>query len=253
MPAVRRETGEAVALHRAGLTVPKERLVLFDIDGTILLSGGAGRRAILAALADETGHTDDVDQIQFGGKTDPQIAFELLDAIGHPDPSNPTRIEAILARYVAHLERELARFGHLAELMPGIVRLLDRLEADDRIVLGLLTGNVSVGAAIKLKAVSLDPARFVVAAYGSDHAERSALPSIASERARAHFGRAPQGKDVVIIGDTPADVTCGLGIGATSIAVATGGFTEDDLLAAGAHHVFADLSDTDRVHSAIVG
>ncbi|MEO8449946.1 MAG: HAD family hydrolase [Gemmatimonadota bacterium] len=230
----------------------KERLVLFDIDGTLLLSAGAGRRAILAALVDEIGHATGVDQIHFGGKTDPQIAFELLDAAGHPDRSNPVRIEALLARYLTHLDRELARYGHLAEVMPGILPLLDRLEADERIVLGLLTGNVSRGAAMKLRAVSLDPERFVVGAYGSDHAARSELPAIAAERARAHFGRAPRGKEVIIIGDTPADVTCGLGIGATSIAVATGGFTAADLEAAGAHHVFVDLSDTARVHSAIV-
>jgi phosphoglycolate phosphatase-like HAD superfamily hydrolase len=232
--------------------VAKERLVLFDIDGTLLLSGGAGRRAILAAFADEIGHANGVDHIQFGGKTDPQIAFEMLDAIGHPDRSNPERIQALLTRYVTHLGRELALYGHLSEVMPGILPLLDRLEADERIVLGLLTGNVSLGAAMKLRAVSLDPDRFVVGAFGSDHAARSELPSIAAERARAHFGRAPRGREVVIIGDTPADVTCGLAIGATSIAVATGGFTAEDLEAAGAHHVFRDLSDTARVHSAIV-
>ena len=125
VPAVRRETGgdppASLPPVGRGLIVAKERLVLFDIDGTLLLSGGAGRRAILAALADEIGHANGVDHIQFGGKTDPQIVFEMLDAIGHPDRSNPERVEALLTRYVSHLSRELALYGHQAEVMPGIL------------------------------------------------------------------------------------------------------------------------------------
>lgn len=229
-------------------------LVLFDIDGTLLLSGGAGRRAIHAALADETGiRPDVVDHIRFDGKTDPQIVGELLDAAGHPAPHAPDRVDRVLERYLFHLEADLAVTAHQATVMPGVFPLLQALGSDERVVLGLLTGNVSRGAAIKLRAVSIEPDQFRVGAYGSDHAVRAALPPIAAERAEPLFGRRPAGSEIVIIGDTPADVTCGQSVGARSVGVATGSFRPADLSRAGAHHVFDDLSDTARVAAAILG
>jgi phosphoglycolate phosphatase-like HAD superfamily hydrolase len=158
----------------------------------------------------------------------------------------------VLDRYVACLESELERSGHLSCLMPGIPALLDALEAEPSVLLGLLTGNVVPGARLKLRAVGLDPDRFVVGAYGSDHAERGALPPIAAQRAEPHFGRVPSGTEVVIIGDTPADVSCGACIGARAVAVATGEFGVAELEATGAHAVFADFSDLQRVREVIL-
>lgn len=230
------------------------RLVLFDIDGTLLLSGGAGRRAILAAVTDEAGiGPDDVDRVRFDGKTDPQIVTELFEAAGHAERPGPDRIERVLDRYLYHLEQDLARSADRATVMPGVRPLLESLGGDDRIVVGLLTGNVTRGAMLKLQAVRIRSDQFRVGAYGSDHSVRSELPAIAVERARPIFGRRPVGDEVVIIGDTPADVTCGRGVGARSIGVATGSFSTDSLASAGADHVFADLSDTAAVHAAIVG
>ena len=228
------------------------KLVLFDIDGTLLLSAGAGRRAILAALAERVADLTAMAGIRFDGKTDPQIVRELLAAAGQESPSDPARVAAVLERYVSHLELELAMHGHRSRLMPGIPELLDALEAEQGVVLGLLTGNVVTGARLKLKAAGLDPDRFVVGAFGSDHSERVELPPIAVRRAEPYFGRAPSGAEVVIIGDTPADVSCGTCIGARSIAVATGGFSVAELRAAGAHAVFADLSDLPRAREAIL-
>jgi phosphoglycolate phosphatase-like HAD superfamily hydrolase len=228
------------------------RLVLFDIDGTILLTAGAGRRAITAALAEYVGDPVPFEQIRFDGKTDPQIVGELLAAAGDPGPHDRAHVWALCERYVALLERELAATTG-TRLMPGFPGILDRLEAEAGVVLGLLTGNLERGAALKLRAAGIDPGRFKVGAYGSDAAHRPELPPIAARRAEPFFGRTPVGGEVVIIGDTPADVACGAGIGARAVAVATGSYTVAELAACGAHAVFADLGDTDRALEAILG
>ena len=230
----------------------KSRLVLFDIDGTILLTAGAGRRAITTALHEAVGPADAFAEVRFDGKTDPQIVGELLAAAGHMGPHEAERIEALCRRYVTLLERELAEPAGATRLMPGVQPLLEALEAHDEVLLGLLTGNVAEGAALKLRAGGIDPARFAVGAYGSDAAHRPDLPAIAAERASPLFGRVPRGHEVVIIGDTPADVACGAPIGARAIAVATGGYSVGDLAVCGAHAVFPDLSDTARVLAAIL-
>ena len=228
------------------------RLILFDIDGTILLTAGAGRRAILAALAEEVSYTEAFEQVRFDGKTDPQIVVELLAVAGDPDPREPARVAAVCRRYVAHLAAELERPTTRTRVMPGVAPLLDRLERE-RVVVGLLTGNVVEGAALKLRSGGIDPGRFRVGAYGSDAAHRPALPAIAARRAEPFFGRVPSGHDVVIIGDTPADIHCGQGISARAIGVATGGYSLADLEGCGPYAVFEDLSDTDRVLETILG
>jgi phosphoglycolate phosphatase-like HAD superfamily hydrolase len=230
-----------------------KKLVLFDIDGTILLTSGAGGRAIIAATIEEIGETRDLSGIRFDGKTDPQIVSELLAAAGHDAPHPPERISSICRRYVELLAVELERPTTRTSVMPGIPPLLDRLEAETGVMLGLLTGNLARGAALKLRSGGLDPARFRVGAYGSDASDRRELPPIATRRAAEYFGRVPSGAEVVIIGDTPADVACGECIDARAVAVATGGYSLTDLSACRPHAVFQDLSDTDRVIDAILG
>jgi phosphoglycolate phosphatase-like HAD superfamily hydrolase len=229
------------------------KLVLFDIDGTILLTAGAGRRAIVAALAEAVGPMPAFERIRFDGKTDPQIVAEMLEAAGQPEPREPARVRALCERYVGLLQRELERPTTRTTVMPGIHALLERLEAEPGVVLGLLTGNVAQGAALKLRSGGIAPERFLVGAYGSDAAHRPDLPPIAARRAEAIFGRVPRGAEVVIIGDTPADVACGAGIEARALAVATGAFSVSDLEVCGAHAVFLDLSETDAVLDAILG
>ncbi|HSN14318.1 MAG TPA: HAD family hydrolase [Anaeromyxobacteraceae bacterium] len=228
-----------------------ERLVLFDIDGTILLTAGAGRRAVTRAVAEHFPLTDEALRVRFDGKTDPLIVMELLDASGHPDPRDPRIIADVCERYVDYLEEELTRTRDTT-LLPGIVPLLEALDGHPAVVIGLLTGNVVRGARLKLASAGLDPDRFVVGAYGSDSHHRPDLPAIAASRAAPIMGRVPSGADVIIIGDTPADVTCGAGIGARPVAVATGSYRAEQLHAAGAAAVFEDLSDTARVVEAIL-
>ena len=132
-------------------------------------------------------------------------------------------------------------------MYPGVLELLAALERRSDCVLGLLTGNVAEGARLKLRSAGIDIARFRVGAFGSDHGERRALPAIAQRRIREVLGLELAGHDVVIMGDTPADVTCGRGIGARAIAVATVSYSVPDLIAAGAYTAFADFSDTAAV------
>ncbi len=228
------------------------RLVLFDIDGTLLLTAGAGRRAITRALAELVGDVTAFERVRFDGKTDPQIVAELLVAAADPDPGNPERIAQVCTRYTELLEVELGHPRTRISVMPGVHPELARLEEEPDVVLGLLTGNLARGAALKLAAAGLAPDRFRVGAYGSDSGRRPDLPAIAASRAEAIMGRVPSGDEVVIIGDTPADVACGAGICARAVAVATGSYSVDELVECGPHAVFADLSDTDRVLTAIL-
>jgi phosphoglycolate phosphatase len=227
------------------------KLVLFDIDGTILLTAGAGKRAIHRALREVYGATGPEDH-RFDGKTDPQIVRELMRIVGHEDDHIDSRMSELLARYVGYLHEELGATPDAVRVMPGIHELLDALDQRDDVVLGLLTGNLVDGARAKLTAAGIDPSRFVVGAYGSDHETRSQLPAVALARARRELGFDIEGPDVVVIGDTPADLSCGRGIGARAIGVATGHYTVDDLASHQPAAVFRDLSSTAEVVDAIL-
>jgi phosphoglycolate phosphatase len=228
------------------------KLVLFDIDGTLLSSGGAGRRAIRRALMEVFGATGP-EEHWFDGKTDPQIVRELMRIVGHPDDHIDRRMDALFRRYVAYLEAELGvarRAG--ARALPGVPALLDALERESGVALGLLTGNLVEGARVKLRAVGIDPSRFRVGAFGSDHERREELPAIAQRRAREVLGLELTGDSIYLVGDTPSDIHCGRGIGARAIGVATGRYPPDALAACGARAVFRDLAETAAVVSAIL-
>ncbi len=228
-----------------------KKLVLFDIDGTLLWSDGAGRSAIREALLAEMGTTGPIDGFRFDGKTDPQIVQQLLSAVGHPDAESETHISKVCKRYTSLLASELVAEDRQIKVFDGVSELLDLLDDRDDAVLGLLTGNVEVGAVLKLRAAGIDPERFVVGAYGSDAAHRPDLPGIAARRAGDVLGETPRGDQVVIIGDTPADVTCGTEIGARAIAVATGSYSVSDLATAGAFATFSSFADPAPVVEAI--
>ena len=230
------------------------RLVLFDIDGTILLTDGAGRRAIGRALFDLMGTTGPVGDHRFDGKTDPQIVRELLALAGHAAAEIPERVRAVCDRYLELLEGELAGPTQ-TRVMAGVRDLLAALvapEANGAVLVGLLTGNLERGATLKLQSAGIDPSRFAVGAYGSDAPDRPELPAIARRRAESLTGRAIAGGNVIVIGDTPDDVACARPIGARTVAVATGRYDVSALAAAGATHVFADLSDTAAVMDALL-
>ncbi len=207
-----------------------ERLILFDIDGTLLSAGGAPRRAFRRALVEHFGTDGAAASDDFSGKTDPQIVYELMTAAGFEDDHIAERIAAVFEHYLAGLAAELRdETGH--HLFPGVTELLPRLADDPRVVVGLVTGNVEEGAKLKLAHFGLWEL-FPVGAFGSDERARDRLPPIAIERAWRLTGRAFKAEEVVIVGDTPADVRCARASGALAVAVATGIPSRETLIAA---------------------
>jgi phosphoglycolate phosphatase-like HAD superfamily hydrolase len=227
------------------------RLVLFDIDGTLLSARGAGRRALELALRDVFGTAGPIERYDFHGSTDLQIVRDLLGAAGIPGPQIAAGEGRLFARYAERLEAEMTA-GEGVAVYPGVHVLVEGLGGLEGCVVGLCTGNVEAGARIKLRPTGLLPS-FRLGAYGSDHADRRRLPPLAAARAEALVGRAFRGADLVVIGDTPRDIDCARAFGAASIAVATGRHTVSELEAHDPDHVFADLADTEHVLAAIFG
>ena len=228
-----------------------KRLVLFDIDGTLLSAGGAGARAVRDAMLEVYGETGQIGGYNMGGRTDPQIVRELLTAVGYSVEDVEARLDALWERYIENLRREIGQARITP--FPGVPQLLDRLErSGDPTVLGLLTGNVMEGARLKVDAAGLGFDRFRVGAYGSDHWQRPELPAVAARRAREATGIDFEGKEIVIVGDTPFDISCGAHLGVRTIATATGTHSAEDLASHGPDYLFDDLSDVDAVWRAIM-
>lgn len=233
------------------MKVPRIR-VFFDIDGTLLLTDGAGRVALRAALEAVYGTSGPLDGYYFHGKTDPQIVMELMTGAGFGVDEIRSRLPAVFAAYVERLKRELdmRRGSGKILLLPGVLALLDDLERRDDVVLGLLTGNLEEGARLKLAAAQLRWV-FDVGAYGSDADERTDIARIAVDRCRSRWGEGSPGA-VVVVGDTPEDIACARAVGGFALAVATGRHMVPELEEAGADVVFADLSDTRTVVARIL-
>ncbi|MEO8349226.1 MAG: HAD family hydrolase [Acidobacteriota bacterium] len=224
------------------------RLVLFDVDGTLLSAGRAARDSILAALAEVLGWEGPSDGNDFSGKTDPQILRELvMDSVGRP--RFEAALEAVLDRYVEELSRRLS--PEAVVVKPGVPALLNRLADEPRVTLGLLTGNIARGARLKLEPTGLNR-YFRFGAFGDDSADRYCLPAIAVARAREATGRHFDGGSVVIIGDSVHDVACGRSLGARAIAVATGPTPAERLHAERPDAFFADFSDVEAAREAIL-
>ena len=190
-----------------------------------------------------------MDDHPFAGKTDPQIAREVLGAAGIAEREIEAGLPALFDAYLTRLHLGLGAEEDAPRVLPGVVKLLDALDGHGRVVLGLLTGNLARGAELKLEAAGLD-GRFAFGAYGSDSAHRPDLPSFAVARARASGVRV---ESLVVVGDTPLDVACGRAAGARTVAVATGGFGVADLTACGADVVLRDFEDTTRTLAALLG
>jgi phosphoglycolate phosphatase len=220
------------------------KLVLFDIDGTLVLTGGAGLRAMTRACDELLHHPDALDGIPVAGRTDWSILHDALDRIGHE--FDDELFASLRTRYLQYLAEEIEKPGRgVKGVMPGIRELLDELQTRDDVFLGLLTGNFADGARIKLQHFDLWH-YFRCGAFGDDAADRNALVPFAVTRARECGVPEPVPHDVIVVGDTPHDVACALVAGAVPVAVATGGFTVDQLRASGADLVFSDLSDRTR-------
>jgi phosphoglycolate phosphatase len=228
------------------------KLILFDIDGTLLNTQGAGARAFRRAMLEVYQETGPIDDYEFHGRTDPQIARDLLRMAGLEDAEIDRGLDALWAAYLRELEIELDRSGNGTHVLAGVPPLLDALHGTGQHLVALLTGNIEPGARLKLGSAGLW-GRFDLGAYGSDHERRDRLPAVAVRRARDRVGIDFAGRDIVIIGDTPFDVSCGRSLGVWAVAVATGKHTTRELADAGADVVLADLVDTDRVIAAIEG
>jgi phosphoglycolate phosphatase-like HAD superfamily hydrolase len=224
------------------------RLVLFDVDGTLLSAGRAARESILAALTSVLGWNGSGEGNDFSGKTDPQILRELvLDAVGRDHFES--MIAVVLDRYVEELARRLRPEAVVAK--PGIPALLERLAGETQVTLGLLTGNIERGARMKLEPPGFNR-YFPFGAFGDDSADRYCLPAIAVARAREHKGREFSGRSVVIVGDSVHDVACGRSLGVRAIAVATGPTPFEKLAAERPDALFRDFRDVDAVAEVIL-
>ena len=227
------------------------RLVLFDIDGTLLNSGGLGRGSMQRALGMVFGSPGNP-AYRYDGKTDKQIVRDVMRLEGHSDEHIDSRMEKLIELYLEGL-RTGAKSGKFnVRPLEGVVELLDALEAREDVVLGLLTGNVEPGARTKLTAAGINPDRFRVNAFGSDHEHRPELPAIAQRRASETLGLDIAGDRLIVIGDTPADIECGRALGAKAIGVASGHYTVEQLEAHNPYAVFPSLKNTQRVLETIL-
>lgn len=228
------------------------KLILFDIDGTLVLTGGAGLRAMNRACAELVGHADALSGIPVAGRTDRII---LADVAARMNRVLDDELLAVLRdRYLALLREEilapgvmptaeyLGPRGGIKAVMPGIRELLDALLRRPDVFLGLLTGNFEEGARTKLEHFDLWR-YFRCGAYGDDAEDRNALVPIAVERARRNGLPETPGDQIFVIGDTPHDIACARAAGAVPVGVATGGFTVEQLRACGADIVFKDLGN----------
>ena len=228
----------------------RRRLVLFDIDGTLITDGGAARDAFAMALRAVFGYEGRLQRYDFSGRTDPQITRMILRDEGLSDSEVDVRLGALFRTYLDAL-RERATADRVRSL-PGIEPLLEALHADSAVTLGLLTGNLEEGARLKLDPPGLNR-YFPFGAFGSDAEERDKLPPIAVQRAERLDGHRFAGQDVVIIGDSIYDIRCGVPHGATTIAIASGKTSAETLRAENPRHFFESAEDLGALLHAILG
>ena len=223
-------------------------VLLFDIDGTLLLTGGAGIRAMTSAFHEVFAVPDAFRAIDVPGRTDTWILSDAFALHGLPDAA--AQLSRFHDIYLSHLAIEIEKPHAGKTLMPGVRPLLDALSAREDMYLALLTGNFEAAARVKLEYFDLWR-YFRCGAFGDAAPDRNGLLPKAIARVGACGGPAVPAHEAIVIGDTPLDVACAAASGARSIAVATGRFSVDDLRAAGADVVFEDLSDTSAVLDAI--
>lgn len=220
---------------------------LFDIDGTLILTGGAGRRAMAAAFTDtQSPGAGAVLDFSFAGMTDRAIVRAGLRTLSGETPSDAA-IDGVLARYLEHLEDHVLRSAEY-QIMPGVTAVLEWLAGKENIAIGLGTGNVKKGALAKLARGSLD-AHFGFGGFGCDAEDRAELLRIGAQRGADALGVPLSECRVVVIGDTPKDVAAAIAIGAECIGVGTGGFEPRALLELGAVSAFATLEEDGVRHA----
>jgi phosphoglycolate phosphatase-like HAD superfamily hydrolase len=206
------------------------KLILFDIDGTLVDCGGQARRAFAAALVDVTGGTGGIESYDFSGKLDPRIVADVLRGMGLSAGEVGARLPEVREAYLHRLERSLQ--VEKMKLLPGVANLLDALSGRDDVALGLLTGNWERGARIKLSRFDLNR-YFAFGSFGDDAMDRHDLPPVALARAATALGRPFTAANALIVGDSLLDVSCAKAHGIPCLAVATGRASAGALAAAG--------------------
>jgi phosphoglycolate phosphatase len=227
------------------------RLVLWDIDGTLVDSAGLGRDAFLEAFERVTG-APPRGLVPFAGRTDMEIALDLLETAGidHSEQLLGDFENALAAAMAerADLVRERGR------PFPGVRETLERLGDEPGVTQSLLTGNIEANAEVKLTAFGLNTLLDMeIGAYGSDHRRRGELVAVARRKALDLRGAAFEPEEIVLVGDTPLDVAAAIEGGARAVGVATGPYEQEDLRQAGADAVLPDLSDVDSVLEVLLG
>ncbi|MEY2479847.1 MAG: phosphoglycolate phosphatase [Verrucomicrobiota bacterium] len=220
----------------------QKRLLLFDIDGTLVSTMGAGIESLKIVIEKRYGARDDLRDIEIAGKTDSNIAADILEK--YDVDATPESIGAFLDEYVAHLAPLLPTLP--GRVLPGISEILARMKSKPDRVLGLLTGNVKRGAEMKLKHYGLWD-YFEFGAFADDHHDRNQLGAFARKRAQEKHGHEFQAAQIDVIGDTGHDIACGKAFGARTVAVATGSWTCERLKAERPDFLFADFSNVDEV------
>ncbi|MCU0847526.1 MAG: HAD hydrolase-like protein [Spirochaetes bacterium] len=220
------------------------KAVFFDIDGTILDCSGAGKKSLIKATLEVFGTIGNMKMVDFQGKTDPVILIESLHNMGFSEQSIAEKSGALKEKYFSYLEKFILE--HDSRIMPGVMEIIESLAGNDRVLLGVLTGNFRESARIKLDRFNLS-AFFKIGVYGDDAPVRNGLPPVARGLIRDTLGLDIDYGDMTIIGDTVYDIDCAKNVGAVSIAVGTGWADRERLLARGPDHYFEDLRDTGRV------
>ena len=217
------------------------KLLLFDIDGTLLRSNGAGRRAMKKGLAPvlETENVS-IEGVDFGGRTDPQIIQDIIGINGVQETEIAATLPRAMDAYVHAFKQNFSDTDVTA--LPSVVDLIKTLSTLDQLQLALLTGNVQETAYLKLKGIGVNEF-FPFGAFGSDNADRYKLPDVALHRALEYNGVKYHGKDIVIIGDTKHDILCGRHLNVFTIAVSTGHYNVEDLRIHNPDVLLDDLSD----------
>lgn len=218
------------------------KLLLFDIDGTLVLTGGAGGRAMARAARDLFSMPDAVGAISMAGRTDAWIVSQMCEA--QRFDYSAELLERFREKYVSHLRTEIHTPGPRKGVLPGIRPLLEALTPRNDVHVALLTGNFEEGARIKLEYFDLWQF-FGGGAFGDTCHDRNLLLDVAMRRVRDNGGPMVSPADVLIIGDTPLDVAVAVAGGARSLAVATGDYSVEELMASGADAALDDLSRLD--------
>jgi phosphoglycolate phosphatase len=229
------------------------RLILWDLDGTLLSAGPVAREAFADAVAAVLGRDIGDHGVQMSGKTDPGIAMEVMLAVGVPEEEARRHLASVLKELERRLEGDKARMRAEGRAHPGILELLERLGRDPSVLQTVLTGNLRSNARLKLEAFGLEGYLDLEAgAYGSDHHLRNELIPIALRRVEEHHGVRLDPSDVWVVGDTPADLDCARAGGARCLLVATGRYGLEGLAGLDADALFETLADTDGVASILL-